>query len=188
MSHSLWPRGLQHTRLPCPSPSPDPTQTHVHRVANAVQSSPPLSSPSPPAFNLSQDQGLFQWALRITWPKYWSFSFTISLANEYSGMISFRMDWLHFLAFQGTLKSLLQHHGSKASILQRLAFFVVQLSRPYITTGKTIALTIQTSVGKVTSLLFNMLSRFVIALLPRNKHLLILWLQSLFIVTLDLRK
>ena len=116
-------------------------------------------------------------ALPIRCPKYWSFSLSISPCNEYSGLISFRIDWFD-LGVQGTLKSLLQHHGSKASILQRLAFFVVQLSRPYITTGKTIALTIQTSVGKVTSLLFNMLSRFVIALLPRSKHLLISRLQS----------
>ena len=108
-------------------------------------------------------------ALRSRWPKYWSFSFNISPSNEYSGLISFRMDWLDLLAVQGTLKSLLQHHSLKASILRRSAFFIVQLSHPYMTTGKTIALTIQTLAGKVMSLLFNMLSRFVIAFLPRNK-------------------
>ena len=116
--------------------------------------------------------------LCIGWPKYWSFSFSISPSNEYSGLISFRMDWLDLLAVQETLKSLLQHHSSKASILQSSAFFIVQLSHPYMTTGKTIALTRQTFVDKVMSLLFNMLSRLVIAFLPRNKHLLISWLQS----------
>ena len=116
-------------------------------------------------------------ALGIRWPKYWSFSFNISPSNEYSGLISFRMNWLDVLAVQGTLKSLLQHHSSKASILQRSAFFIVQLSHPCMTTGKTIALTRQTFVGNVISLLFNMLSRLVITLLPRSKHLLISWLQ-----------
>ena len=116
--------------------------------------------------------------LHIGWPKYWSFSFSISPSNEYSGLISFRIDWLDLLAVQGTLKSLLQYHSSKASILQRSAFFIVQLSHPYMTTGKTIALTIWTFVGKVISLLFNMLSRFVIAFLQRSKPLLISRLQS----------
>ena len=111
--------------------------------------------------------------LPIRWPKYWSFSFSISPSNEYSGLISFRMDWLDLLAVQGTLKSLLQHRSSKASILQHSAFFTVQLSHPYMTTGKTIALTRWTSVGKVMSLLFNMLSRLVIDFLPRSKHLLV---------------
>ena len=111
--------------------------------------------------------------LRIRWPKYWSFSFIISPSSEYSGLISFRMDWLDLLAVQGTLKSLLQHHSSKASILQRSAFLTVQLSHPYLITGKTIALTRWTFVGKVISLLFNMLSRLVITFLPRSKHLLI---------------
>ena len=115
-------------------------------------------------------------ALHIRWPKYWSFTFSISLSNEHSRLISFRMDWLDLLAVQETLKSLLQHHSSKASILWCSAFFRVQLSHPYMTTGKTIALTRWTFVGKVMSLLFNMLSRFVIAFLPRSKHLLILWL------------
>ena len=118
-------------------------------------------------------------ALCIRWPKYWSFSFSIGSSNEYSGLISFRIDWLNLLAIQETLKSLLQHHSCNASILQCSAFFIVQLSYLYMTTGKTIALTGQTFVGKVISLLFNMLSRFVIAFLPRSKHLLISWLQSL---------
>ena len=116
--------------------------------------------------------------LCIRWPKYWSFSFNISLSIEYSGLISFTIDWLDLLAVQGTLKSLLQHHSSKTSILRCSAFFMVQLSYPNMTTGKTIALTIQTFVSKVKSLLFNMLSRFVIAFLPRSKRLLISWLQS----------
>ena len=114
--------------------------------------------------------------LHIRWPKYWSFSFSISPSNEYSGLISFMMDWLDILAVQGTLKSLLQHHSSKASILYCSAFFIVQLSHSYMTTGKTIALTRQTFVGKVISLLFNMLSMLVITFLPRSKHLLISWL------------
>jgi len=114
--------------------------------------------------------------LRIRRPKYWSFIFSISPSNEYSGLISFRMDWLDLLAVQATLKSLLQHHSSKASILQLSVFFIVQLSHPYMTTGKTIALTRWTFVGKVTSLLFNMLFRLVITILPRSKHLLISWL------------
>ena len=117
-------------------------------------------------------------ALRIRWPKYWSFSFSISPSSEHPGLISFRMDWLDLLAVQGTLKSLLQHHNSKASILQHSAFFIVQLSHPYMTTGKTIAWTRQTFVDKLMSLLFNMLSRLVITFLPRSKHLLISWLQS----------
>ena len=116
--------------------------------------------------------------LHIRWPKYWSFSFSISPSNEYSGLISFRMDWLDLLEGQGTLQSLLQYHSSKASILRRSAFFIVQFSHPYMTTGKTIALTRWTSVGKVTSLPFNMLSRMVITFLPRSKCLLISWLQS----------
>ena len=117
-------------------------------------------------------------ALRSGWPKYWSFSFNISPSNEHPGLISFRIDWLDLLAVQGTLKSLLQHHSSKASILQYSAFFILQLSHPYMTTGKTIALTRRTFVGKVMSLLLNMLSMLVITFLPRSKHLLISWLQS----------
>ena len=118
-------------------------------------------------------------ALCIRWPKYWSFSFSISPSNEYSGLIYFRIDWLDLLAVQGTLKSLLQHHSSKASILRCSAFFIVQLSYPYITAGKTIVLTRQTFVGKVMSLLFNMLSRLAITFLPRSKCLLISWLQTI---------
>ena len=267
---------LSHVRLcdtmDCSTPSfpvhhqlLEPTETHVHWVSDAIQPSHPLSSPSPPAFNHSQHQGLFKWvyslflycsrntaehifgsvqslsrvrlfatpwtrvhqaslsitnsqsppkpmsiklvmpskhlilccpfllllsifpsirvfsnesALCIRWPKYWSFTFTISPSNEHPGLISFRMDWLELLAVQGTLKSLLQHHSSKASILQRSALVIVQLSHPYITTGKTIALTRRTFVGKVMSLLFNTLSRLVITFLPRSKHPLISWLQS----------
>ena len=127
-------------------------------------------------------------ALPIRWPKYWSISFSISPSNEYSGLISFKTDWFDLLAIQGTLKSLLQHHGSKASILQHSAFFTVQLSHPFMTTGKTIALTRRTFVGKVVSLLFNMLSRFVTAVLPRSKCLLISWLQSPSAVILEPKK
>ena len=126
--------------------------------------------------------------LHIRWPKYWSFSFSFSPSNEHPGLISFRMDWLDFLAVQGTLKSLFQHHSSKASILKRSFFFMVQLSHPYMTTGKTIALTRQTFVGKVMSLLFNILSVLVIAFLPRSKRLLISWLQSPSAVILESRK
>ena len=127
-------------------------------------------------------------ALHIRWPKYWSFSFNISPSNEHARLISFRMDWLDLLAVQGTLKSLLQHHNSKASILRRSAFFTVQLSHLYMATGKTIALTKRTFVDKVMSLLFNMLSRLVITFLPRSKRLLISWLQSPFAVILEPRK
>ena len=140
---------------------PELTQTQVRRVGDAIQSSHPLPSPSP-AFNLSQHQGLFQWVSSSHQvAKYWSFSFCISLSSAYSGLISFRIDWLDLLAVQGTLKSLLQHHSSKTSILRCSAFFIVQLSHPYMTTGKTIALTRRIFVGKVMSLLFNMLSRLV---------------------------
>ena len=124
-------------------------------------------------------------ALHIRWPKYWSFSFSISPSNEYSGLISFRMDWLDLLAVQGTLKSLLQHHSSKESILRHSAFFIVQLSHPYMTNGKTIALARRTLASKVISLLFNMLSRLVITFRPRNKHLLNSWLQSTSAVILS---
>ena len=148
---------------------PEPAQTHVHRVSDAIQPSHPLSFPSPPAFHLSQHHGLFN----IMWPKYWSFSFSISPSNEYSELISFRMDWLDLLAVQGTLKSLLQHYSSKASILWCSAFFIVQLSHPCVTTGKTIALTRRTFVGKVKSPLLKTLSSLVIAFLPRSKCLLI---------------
>ena len=127
----------------------------------------------------------YESALHIRWPKYWSFSFSISPSNEHPGLISFRMDWLDHLAIQGTLKSLLQHHSSKASVFQCSAFFTVQLLHPYMTTGKTIALTRRTFVGKVMSLLFNMLSRLVIIFLPMSKHLLISWLQSPSAVSLE---
>ena len=147
---------------------PENAQTHVHWVGDTIQPSHPLSSPSPPAFNLSQHQRSFPMSQFFPSGGQSFGSFSISLSNEYSGLISFRMDWLDLLVVQGTLKSLLQHHSSKASILQRSAFFAVQLSHPYMTTGKTIALTRQTFVGKVMSLLFNMLSRLVITFLPRE--------------------
>ena len=154
---------------------PEPAQTHVHQVSEAIQPAHPLSSPYPPAIFPSRvfsNESVF----RMRWPKYWSFSFNISPSNEHPGLISFRMDWLDLLAVQGTLQSLLQHHGSKASVLQCSDFFIVQLSHPYMTTGKTIALTRWTFVGKVMSLLFNMLSKLVITFLPKSKHLLISWL------------
>ena len=149
-------------------------QTHVHWVSDAIQSFHFLSSPSPPALNFGQHQGSFpksQIVLHIRWPKYWSFS--ISPSSEYSGLISFRIDWFDLLAVQGSLKSLFQYHSSKASILQCSEFFIVQLSHPYMTTGKTVALTRGTFVGKVMSLLFNTLSMFLTAFLLRSKHLLI---------------
>ena len=164
------------------------TQTHVHRVGDAIQPSHLLPSPSPPAPNPSQHQGLFQWVNSShEVAKVLDFSFSISPSNEHPGLISFRMDWLDLLAVQATLKSLLQHRSSKASILFQLssAFFTVQLSHPYMTTGKTIALTRQTFVGKVMSLLFNMPSRLVLTFLPRIQHLLISWLQSPSAVILE---
>ena len=133
-----------------------------------------LLPPIPPSIRVFSNES----TLRMRWPKYWNFSFNISPSNEHPGLISFRMDWLDLLAAQGTLKSLLQHHSSKASILRHSAFFIVQLSHPYMTTGKTIALNRWTFVGKVMSLLLNMLSRLVITFLPRSKRLLISWLQS----------
>ena len=172
MNHST-PGLLVHQQLP------ESTQTHVHRVGDAIQPSHPLSSPSPPALNPSQHQSIFQ---RVNSShevaKVLEFQIHISPSNEHSGLISFRMDWLDLLAVQGTLKSLLQHHSSKASILWHSAFFTVQLSHPYTNTGKTIALTRRTFVGKVMSLLFNMPSRLVITFLPRSKCLLISRLQS----------
>ena len=148
--------------LPVHHHLPESTQTHVHWVDDAIQPSHPLSSPSPPALNLSQPQSLFQWvsSSHHWWPKYWRFSFNISPSNEHPGLSSFRMDWLDLLAVQGNLKSLLQHHSSKPSILWLSAFFIVQLSHPYMTAGKTIALTRRTFIGKVMSLLLNMLSNF----------------------------
>ena len=149
---------------------------------NLILCCPPLLPPSIfPSISVFSNESV----LHIRWPKYWSFSFSIRPSNKYSGMISFRMDWLALLAVQGTLNSLLQHHSSKALILQHSAFFIVQLSHPYMTTGKTIALTRQTYVGKGMSLLFNMLSRLVITFLPRSKHLLISWLQSSSAVILE---
>ena len=132
-----------------------------------------LLLPVPPSIRVFSNESV----LRIRWPNYWSFTFNISPSNEHPGLVSFRMDWLDLPAVQGTLNSLLQHHSSKASILQRSAFFTVQLSHPYMTTGKTIALTRQTFIGKVMSLLLNILSRLVITFLPRSKRLLISWLQ-----------
>ena len=180
VSDSLWPHGLQQARLPCPSPTPGacsnscPLSQWCH---------PTISSSVIPLFLLhsifpSIEDFSNESVLCITWPKYWSFRFSISLSYIYSGLISFRMDWLDLLAVQGTLKSLLQHHSSKASIFWHSAFFKVQLSYPYMTTGKAIALTKWPFVGKVMPLLFNMLSMLVIAFLPRSKHLLISWLQS----------
>ena len=158
--------------LPVHHQLPEFTQTHVHRVGDAIQPSHPLLSPSPPplippSIRVFSNESTFC----MRWPKYWSFSLRISPSKEHPGLVSFRMDWLDLLAVQGTLKSLLQHDSSKASVLQRSAFFTVQLSHPYMTTGKTIALTRQTFVGKVTSLLLNMLSRLVITFLPRSKCL-----------------
>ena len=173
MADSLWPHGLQHTRLLWPSPTPGaysnscPLSQWCHPTisSSVVPFFPPSIFPSIRVFSHES-------ALRIRWPKYWSFSFSISPSNEYSGLISFRMDWLDLLAVQGMLKSLLQHHSLKASILWCSAFFMVQLSHPYMTTGKTVALIRQIFVGKAMSLLFNVLSRLDITFLPRSKHLL----------------
>ena len=149
VSDSLWPHGLQHARPPCPSPTPRDMQTHVHRIGDAIQPSHPLLSLLLPLSIFSSIRVFSNESiLRIRWPKYWNFSFSISPSSEYSGLISFRVDWLDLFAVQGTLKSLFQHHRSKASILQCSAFFVVQLSHPYMTTGKTIALTTQTLSAK----------------------------------------
>ena len=143
-----------------------------------------LLPPIPPSIRVFSSES----TLHMRWPKYWSFSFSIIPSKEIPGLISFRMDWLDLLAVQGTIKSFLQHHSSKASILRRLAFFTVQLSHPYMTTGKTIALTRRTFVGKVMSLLLNMLSRLIINFLPRSKRLLISWLQSPSAMILEPRK
>ena len=183
VSDSLQPHGLQHTRLSCPSPTPGANSNSCPSSRCAIQPSHPLLSPSPPAFNLSQHQGLSnESVLCIRWPKYWSFSFSISPSNEYSGLISVRIDCFDLLAVQGTLKSLLQRLqiDVQKHILQCSALFIVQLSHPYLTTGKTIALTRWTFVGKVMSLLFNMLYRLVIAFLPRSKCLLISWLVTIY--------
>ena len=172
VSNPLWPQGLQHTRPPCPSPSP---RVYPNSCPLSWRCHPTVSSsvsPSPPAFNLPSIRVFSnESVLCIRWPKYWSFSFSINPSNEYSGLISFRMDWFDLLAVQGTLKRLLEHHSSKAWILWCSGFYMVQLSHPYMTTGKAIALTIQTFVSEVMSLLLNMPSRFVIAFLPRSKCL-----------------
>ena len=180
MSDTLRPHGLQHTRLPCLSPSP---VVCSNPCPSSQWCRPTISSSVIPFSSCLQSftvTGFFPVSQFLTWnwSKYWSFSFSISPSNEYSGLISFRMDWFDLLAVQGTLMSLLQHNSSKASILRCSAFFIVQLSHPYLTTGKTIALTRWIFVGKVMSLLFNMLSRFVIVFLQRSKRLLIPWLQS----------
>ena len=174
MSDCLRPHESQHARAPCPSPTPG---VHSDSCASSQWCHPAISScrpllllpPIPPSITVFSNES----TLRMRWPKYWSFSFSIIPSKEIPGLISFRMDWLDLLAVQGTLKSLLQYYSSKASILQCSAFFTVQLSHPYMTTGKTIALTRRTFVGKVMSLLFNMFSRLVITFLPRSKHLLI---------------
>ena len=189
MSDSLQPHGLQHTRFPYPSPTPGacwnscPSSGWYHSTISPCY--PLLLLPSIlPSIRVFSNES----TLSIRWPKNWSFSFNISPFNEYSGLISFRMDWLDLLEVQGTLKSLLWHHSSKASILRHSAFFMVQLSHAYMTTGKTIALTRQTFVDKVMSLLFNILSRLVIAFLPRSKCLLISRLQSPSAVILEPQK
>ena len=165
--------------LPVHHQLPEFTQTHVHESvmpsSHLIFCLPLLLLPPiPPSIRVFASES----TLHMRWPKYWSFSFSISPSNEHPGLISFRMDWLDLLSVQRTLKSLLQHDSSKASVFWLSAFFIVQLSLPYMTTGKTIALTRWTFVGKVMSLLFNMLSRLVITSLPRSKHLLISWLQS----------
>ena len=167
---------------------PEFAQTHAHWVGDAIQPSILCCPLLPPSIFASISVFFNESALCIRWPKYWSFSFSISPFNEYSGLISFRMDWLDLLVVQGILKSLLQHHNSKASILQCSAFFIVQLSHPYTTTGKNIVLNRWTFVGWIMSLFFNMLSSLNVAFLPRSKRLLISWLQSPSAVTLEPRK
>ena len=188
MSNSLWLHGLQHSSLPCPSPTPRAYSNSCPWVCDAIQTTiccPLLLLPSIfPSNRVFSKESV----LHIRWPKFWSFSFSISLSNEYSGLISFRMDWLHLLAVQGTLKSLLQHQSSKATILQNAAFFIVQLSHLYMTSGKTIALSRQTFVGKVMFLLFNIVSRLVVAFLPRSQCLLTSRMQSPSAVILEPKK
>ena len=186
MSDSLQPHGPQHTRPPCPSPT---LRVYLNSCPLSRWCHPTISSsvvlPSIfPSIRVFSNESV----LRIKWPKYWSFSFSINPSNEHPGLISFRMDWLYLLAIQGTLKRLLQHHRSKASILHHSVVFIVQHTHPYKTTGKTIALIRWTIVGKVMSLLFNMLSGLVITFLLRSKRLLISWLQSPPAVSLESRK
>ena len=184
MSNSLRPHGLQHNRLPCPSPTPGAASNSCpsSRSNCLILCRPLLLLPSVfPSIRIFSSESV----LHIRWPKSWSFSCRISPSNEYSGLISFRMDWLDLLAVQGTLKSVLQHHSSKASVLLCSAFFMVQFSHPYMTNGKTIALTRWTFVGKVMFLLFNMLSSLDTTFLPRSKRLLISWLQSPSAVILE---
>ena len=186
MSDSLQAYGPELTRLPCPSPSP---WSLLKLMSFEWWCHPTILSsviPFSSACNLSHKSVFFsELTLHIRWPKYWSFSFSISPSNEYSGSISFRIDWFDLLAVQGTLKSLLHHHISKASILQHLTFFMVQLSHPYVTTGKTITLIIWIFGSKVTSLLPNTLPRFIIVFLPGSKCLFISWLQSPSAVILE---
>ena len=186
MSDSLQLQGPQHARPPCRLPAPGTCsnscplsrQCHPHLIlCHHLLLLPSIF----PGIKIFSNESV----LCIRWPRYWSFNFNINFSNEYSGLISFRMDWLDLLAVQGTLKSLLQHHSSKASVLWCSAFFMVQLSHPYKATGKTIAFTRWTFVGKVMSLLFNILSSLVIAFLPRSKHLLMSWLQSPSAVILE---
>ena len=190
VSNSLQPHELQHARPPCPSPIPgvysNPCSLSQWCHPTILFSVIPFSSLSSifPGIRVFSSDSI----LCIRWPKYWSFSFSISPSNEYSGLISFKINWFDLLAVQGTLKSLLQHHNSKASILWHSAFFMVQLSHLYMTTGKTIALTIWTFVSKVMSLLFNVLFSFMITFLPRSMCLLISWLQSLSTVILKPKK
>ena len=190
MSDSLWPHGLQHARPPCPWPT---SGVYSNLCPLSWWCHPAISSSVVPFSSCLQSfpvSGVFsnKSVLHIRWPKYWSFSFSISPSSEYSGLISFRMDLLDLLAVQGTLKSFLQQYSSKASILLSSAFFTVQHSHPYMTTGKTIALTRGTLVSKVMSLLFNILSMLVIAFLLRSKCLLISWLQSPSAVILEPKK
>ena len=182
---TLWdPMDCSTPSLPVHHQLPELAQTHVHWVGDAIQPSNPQSSPSPlPSVFPSIRVFSNELVLCIRWPKYWSIS--ISPSNEYSGLNYFRIDWFDILVIQVTLKSLLEHHNSKASILWHSAFFMVQLSHPYMTTGKAIALTIRTFVSKVMSLLLNVLSRFVIAFLSRNRHLWISWLHSPSAVILE---
>ena len=181
MSDSLRPHGLQHVSLPCPSPTPRACSNSCPSD-RLILCHPLFLLPSIfPCTRVFSSESV----LHIRWPKYWSFSFSISPSNEYSRLIFFRIDRLDLLAVQGTLKSLIQHHSSKASILPHSAIFMVQLSHPYMTTGKTIALTRWTFIGKVMFLIFNMLSRSFITFLPRSKCLLISWLQSPSAVILE---